>query len=97
MIDELHKKKKIDHEALASSFMRIPKIDVSTARDLIDLGYREYYELLGRSPQSLYDELTKLRAEIPKDKMKKLRIAVYYAKNPGANATILEAVSDEAL
>ena len=41
------KKKKIDKEAMASPMMRIPRMDVRVARDLIDIGVNELYELQG--------------------------------------------------
>ena len=46
------KKKKVDRAALASPFMRIPGMYVEAARDLLDLGFSEVYELqdVSRSP-----------------------------------------------
>ena len=34
---------------MQSAIMRIPRMDVRVARDLIDIGIREIYELEGRS------------------------------------------------
>ena len=47
------KKKKVDREALASPIMRVPRMDVRAARDLMDIGIRELYQLQGRSAESL--------------------------------------------
>ena len=41
------KKKKVDYQALSSAIMRIPRMDVLVARDLIDVGINEIYELQG--------------------------------------------------
>ena len=41
------KKKKVDREALASPIMRVPRMDVRAARDLLDIGIRELYQLQG--------------------------------------------------
>ena len=43
--DHPKKKKKVDQVALSSPFMRIPKMDVRVARDLIDAGIIEVYQL----------------------------------------------------
>ena len=51
------KKKKIDKEAMASPMMRIPRMDVRVARDLLDVGIREFYELQGRSADSIWEEI----------------------------------------
>ena len=76
------KKKKVDYEALNSAFMRIPGMDVITARALIDLGFRETYELSGRSPEALYDGYKKQKGEAPSQILWALRMAVYVAETP---------------
>ena len=38
-------------------------MDVRVARDLIDIGIREIYELEGRSAESIFDEIKDLRPE----------------------------------
>jgi len=75
------KKKKVDYEALNSAFMRIPRMDVATARSLIDIGLREIYELQGRSPEILLEEVRKKNVEIPDSQIRYYRMAVYYAEN----------------
>ncbi len=75
------KKKKADIEALNSSFMRIPKMNTVSARDLLDLGFREVYDITGRSPEALIDELKKIRTSVPEDRLSYFRMAVYYAEN----------------
>jgi len=55
------KKKKVDYIALASPFMRIPRMKVSGARALLDLGIKEIYELKGRDPNSLLADYSKIK------------------------------------
>jgi len=77
-----NKKKKIktDFDALNSSFMHIPHLNIETARDLLDLGFREIYELSGRSPEVLFESLKKNKTDTPKDRLYFIRMAVYYAE-----------------
>jgi len=58
---EKKKKKKIDKEAMGSSLMRIPRMNVEVVRDLIDLGIREIFELSGRAPETIFEEIQKLK------------------------------------
>lgn len=78
------KRKKIDYEALQSSFMQIPMMKADIARGLLDLGVREYYELSGRAPEVLADAMTDrdpaLRT-IP-DLLERLQLAVYFVETP---------------
>ncbi len=74
------KKRKTDYEALKSSFMHIPHLNIETARDLLNLGFREIYELSGRSPEVLFENLKKNKANTPKDRLYSIRMAVYYAE-----------------
>lgn len=76
------KKKKVDYEALNSSFMRIPKMDIVTARYLIDLGFRESFQLVGLSPDSLFETIKKKDPKAPKDLLAKLRMAIYFVETP---------------
>ena len=75
------KKKKIDKEAMASPMMRIPRMDIRVARDLIDIGVKELYELQGRAPESIFEEIKKRRIDTPKWRLPYLRMAVYYSEN----------------
>ena len=75
------KKKKIDRVAMASSMMRIPRMDVRVARDLIDLGIKELFELQGRAPETLFEEILEMRPDTPKWRLPYLRMAVYFAEN----------------
>ena len=59
------KKKKVDRIALSSPMMRIPRMDVLVARDLIDLGIKEIYELQGRSAESIFEEIKKNEGGYP--------------------------------
>lgn len=75
------KKKKVDRIALSSPMMRIPRMDVLVARDLIDLGIKEIYELQGRSAESIFEEIKKMRADTPEYRLAYLRMAIYFAEN----------------
>ena len=74
------KKKKVDYEALNSSLMRIPRMEVAAARSLINIGVREIYELKGRAPEILFEEARQKNEEIPVDQIRYFRMAVYYAE-----------------
>lgn len=76
----MEKKKKVDYEALGSPFMRIPKMDLVTARSLIDLGYKEVFQLIGTSPEVLFEAMRKKNPDISKEVLYKLRMAVYFAE-----------------
>ena len=75
------KKKKVDYEALNSSLMRIPRMDVTAARSLINIGVREIYDLKGRAPEILFEEARLNNGEIPTDQIRFFRMAVYYAES----------------
>ena len=79
-MDKENKKRKTDYEALNSSFMHIPNLNIEIARDFIDLGLREIYELVGRSPEVLYESLKKNKINISEDRLYFIRMAVYYAE-----------------
>jgi hypothetical protein len=74
------KKKKVDYEALNSALMRIPRMDVAAARNLIDIGVKEIYNLQGRAPEVLFEEARQKNEEIPEDRIRYFRMAVYYAE-----------------
>jgi hypothetical protein len=75
------RKKKVDRAALESAFMRIPGMKTEAARDLLDLGLHEVYQLEGRSPESLFDDLRRTKPQTPDDRIAYLRLAVYFAEN----------------
>lgn len=75
-----NKKKKVDYEALNSALMRIPRMNVSVARNLIDLGISEIYQLQGRSPEVLFEETKHKNTEIPDEYIRYFRMAVYYSE-----------------
>ncbi|HBM85587.1 MAG TPA: hypothetical protein DD423_02150 [Opitutae bacterium] len=77
----LKKKKKVDYEALNSALMRIPRMDVVVARNFIDIGIQEIYELQGRAPEVLFEEAKRQQANIPDDRIRYFRMAVYYAEH----------------
>ena len=74
------KRKKTDYEALNSAFMRIPNMTAAAARHLIDAGVRQIYDLVGRSPEVLFEEAARKRPELPADTVRYFRMAVYYAE-----------------
>ncbi len=76
------KKKEADYAALASPFMRIPRLTTEVARDLLDLGLREVYELQGRAPEVLFAEVRRLRPATPASRLPYFRLAVYFAEHP---------------
>lgn len=83
------RKKKVDYEALTSPFMRIPRMKTEVARDLLDLGLHEIYELEGRSPEVLFEELKKSKGQAPDDRLAWFRLAVYFAENSQPEASLL--------
>jgi hypothetical protein len=81
--------KRLRAEALSSAFMRVPHFKVDTARDLLDLGLRQLYQLSGRSPEALYAELCKRKADTPPERLAEFRLAVYVAETPEPDRTKL--------
>ncbi len=76
------KKKEADYAALASPFMRIPRLPVEVARDLLDLGLRDIFELQGRAPEVLFEDLQRLKPGVPATRLRFFRLAVYFAETP---------------
>lgn len=76
-----NRKKKKDHEALASAFMRIPRMNALTARCFLDMGISEIFQLSGRCPEALFADSRKKRPELPQEHLYVMRLAVYYAEN----------------
>jgi len=74
------KKKKVDKEAMGSSLMRIPRMNVEVVRDLIDLGIREIFELNGRAPETVFEEIQKLKPSTAPWKLPYIKMAVYYSE-----------------
>ncbi|MBS1485348.1 MAG: hypothetical protein HP060_00905 [Opitutales bacterium] len=75
------KKKKVDYEALNSPFMRIPHMKVEGARALLDLKFKEIYELKGRAPEAMFDDLSKIRLKADKSILPLFVLAVNFAEN----------------
>jgi len=77
------KKRKVDVAALQSEFKRcVPALDIAAARDLLDCGFRHMDELRGRSPETIFEEVKKLRPDLPKERLPHYRMAVYFAETP---------------
>jgi len=81
MAADTPKRKKVDHEALNAQLMRIPKMEVAVVRDLLDIGVRYIDELRGRAPEALADEIRARKGALPEDRIRFLRMAVYYAES----------------
>ena len=88
-LDKPKKKKKIDRIALSSPLMRIPRMDVLVARDLIDIGCKELYEMQDRSAESLFEEIKKIRPSTPSYRLAYIRMAIYFAENEKADPKLL--------
>jgi len=75
------KKKKVDYEALNSRLMQIPKFDIASARDLLDIEITDIFQLQGRSPESLFEKIQQTKDQVDPKRLSYLRMAVYYAEN----------------
>lgn len=76
------KKKEVDYGALNSPLMRIPHVDISTVRDLLDLGFTYPHELAGRAPEALYEAVKQRRPSVPEARLYYFRMVVYFAETP---------------
>ncbi len=89
MMPPPQKKKETDHAALSSNFMRIPRLPVEVARDLLDLGLRDVFELRGRAPEVLFEELRRRKPATPDNRLQYFRLAVYFAETPQPEGRLL--------
>lgn len=63
-----------------SPFESLPGIGPSMARDLIDLGFRQPSDLVGQSPETMFEDLCTMRGErIDRCVLYVFRCAVYCA------------------
>lgn len=70
-------------EAVNSSFMRVPRLPVDVARDLLDAGYTRVDQLAGRSAESLLAQIQERnRAADSAVHLPALRLAIYVAETP---------------
>ena len=83
------KKKKVDRAALASPMMRIPRMDVRAARDLLDIGVRELYQLQGRSAESLFEDVKAKKPDVPEYRLPYFRMAIYFAETEDPQPDLL--------
>ena len=76
------KKKKTDYEALQSSFMQIPMMKADIARGLLDVGIKEGYELTGRAPEVIIEDITKRHPDLKTipDLKERVQLAVYFVE-----------------
>lgn len=81
--------KKTDYTALQSSFMRVPRMKVEVARSLLDAGFREVYELQGRSPETVWEVIREKRPNTPPDQLPFIRMLVYYADSDSPEPRLL--------
>ena len=71
---------------MSSTLLRIPGIGKTIAEDLHQLGIEHIEQLIGRDPQALYDQLSKVQGEpIDRCMLYVFRCAVYYAETPQEN------------
>ena len=69
----------------------IPGIGPSMAQDLIDLGYSSPGDLRDEDPQTMYDELCRMRGQhIDRCVLYTFRCAVYYASNDSHDPDLLK-------
>ena len=76
-----NQKKKVDYEALNSPLMRIPRMNVETARNLMDIGVKDIFQLQGRAPEALFEDALSRTITIPPDRIRYFKLAVYYAEH----------------
>lgn len=69
-------------EALGSAFMRVPQLRIEAARDLLDLGFTQLYQIAGRSAETLFADIRKKRPDTPDTRLADFRLAVYVAETP---------------
>ena len=81
MLFFMAEKKKVDYAALESPFMRIPRMNVRAARALLDLGFKEVYQLRGRDPDSIFSDLKKIKKNPSADILNFIKIAVDFAES----------------
>lgn len=81
MLFFMAEKKKVDYAALESPFMRIPRMNVRAARALLDLGFKEVYQLRGRDPDSIFFDLKKIKKNPSADILNFIKIAVDFAES----------------
>jgi len=63
-------------------FQIIPGVGKSLSNDFVDLGYQKVSELIGESPETMYQNLMKLRGHhIDRCVLYVFRCAVYFASN----------------
>ena len=76
-----NQKKRVDYEALNSPLMRIPRMNVETARNLMDIGVKDIFQLQGRAPEALFEDALSRTITIPPDRIRYFKMAVYYAEH----------------
>ena len=69
-------------EAVTSGFMRVPRLPLEVARDLLDAGYARLDQLAGRSAETLLSEIRRRNPEAPESHLPALRLAIYVAETP---------------
>lgn len=83
------REKKTDFAALQSPFMRVPRMKTEVARSLIEVGFREVFELQGRSAESIWAMIREKRPNTPPDQLPFIRMLVYYAETPSPEVRLL--------
>lgn len=70
--------KRKNTEALQSPFMRVPRMDLTTSRYLLELGYQDLFQLKGLSPEFLWGEIRAIKKDFPQEKVYFLRMLLYF-------------------
>ena len=74
-------------EAVCSPFMRIPRFPVDGARELLDAGYYRIDQLMGRSAESLIEEIRQKNNLQPGAHfLPSVRMAIYFSETPNPDA-----------
>ena len=86
------KKKKIDYEALHSSFMQIPQMKTEIARGLLDAGFNKGYELVGRAPEVVIEQILTQHPELKTipDLRERVRLAIYFVETTEPEPAMLK-------
>jgi hypothetical protein len=69
-------------EAVTSAFMRVPRLPLDVARDLLDAGYTRLDQVAGRSAETLLSEIRRRNPEASDSHLPALRLAIYVAETP---------------
>ena len=61
--------------------MLIPRMNVEVARNLMDIGVKDIFQLQGRAPEALFEDALSRTITMPPDRIHYFKMAVYYAEH----------------